>query len=167
MLLIYTGNQTDSVVLYKVTTDAQASIYTTDESNLDGADAVAITNSSFNQDNEVMECEVLPLIEVGNGLSVETGYGNDAVTIVKVKVVGEAAIETDGGTDAVAINSLTADFIFADLGSGNYDTLTVAKSVSDLKNSTAVATPATRWSTSTWPTTLPTPPLISGFANVL
>src|SRR5262249_51524927 len=95
------------------------------------ADAVAITNSSFNQNNEVMEFAVLPLISTSTGLEVETGNGNDAVSIVKVKVVGEAAIETNGGTDVVAINSLTADSIFADLGSGNYDTLTVAKSVSN------------------------------------
>ena len=128
MLLIYTGNQTDSVTLNKVITDAETVIYTTDESSQDSADAVAITNSSFNQNNEVMRFSVLPLIETCVGLYVETGNGNDAVAIVKTKVVGEADVETDCGTDAVAINSLVADELFVDLGSGNYDTLTVAKS---------------------------------------
>jgi len=131
MLLIYTGNQVDSVALNKVTTDAEANIYTTDESSLDGADAVAITNSNFNQNNEVMECSVLPLVETGDGLYVETGNGNDAVTIAKVNVVGEAEIQTGAGTDAVAINALVADDIFVDLGSGKYDVLTIAKSVAN------------------------------------
>ncbi len=167
MLIIYTGNQVDSVALNKVTTDAQASIYTTDESNLDGTDAVAITNSSFNRDNEVMECKVLPLIEVGDGLSVETGNGNDAVTIVKVKVVGEAAIETDGGTDAVAINSLTADSIFADLGSGNYDTLTVAKSVANYEEFDGGGNTGDTLVYKHLGNNFANPPLISGFANVL
>jgi large repetitive protein len=167
MLIIYTGNQTDAVALNKVTTDAEASIYTTDESNLDGADSVVITNSSFNQNNEVMEFPALPLIVPNTGLEVETGNGNDAVTIVKVKVVGEAAIETDGGTDAVAINSLTADFIFADLGSGNYDTLTVAKSVSNSEEFEGGGDTGDTLVYKHLANNFANPPLISGFANVL
>jgi hypothetical protein len=130
-LLIYTGNQVDAVALNKVTTDAQADIYTTDETSLDGADAVTITNSSFNVNNEVMQCTTLPFVATGDGLYIETGCGNDAVTIAKVNVVGEADIETGAGTDAVAINALVADDIFVDLGSGKYDALTIAKSVAN------------------------------------
>jgi len=127
-LLIYTGNQVDAVALNKVTTDAQADIYTTDETSLDGADAVAITNSSFNVNNEVMQCTTLPFVSTGDGLYIETGCGNDAVTIAKVNVVGEAEIQTGAGSDHVAITALVADSIYAELDGGNYDTLAITNS---------------------------------------
>ena len=54
-LLIYTGNQTDAVALVSVCTDCYAdhSDHRLDDSSLDGADAVAIANSKFNQDEHL------------------------------------------------------------------------------------------------------------------
>ena len=75
-LLIYTGNQNDAVALTSVCTDSFASICTTDceNSSLDGADAVAIANSKFNQEDSCTR---------DVGLCVFTGNGNDAVSIAK------------------------------------------------------------------------------------
>lgn len=119
LLLIYTGNQTDAVALASVCTDGKATIRTTDwsDSNLDGADAVAIANSKFNQQSRC---------DWETGLCIVTGRGNDAVSIVKVNVAGKAKIETGDGTDAVALAFLAADRICVRMGDGNYDVLTVS-----------------------------------------
>ncbi|HTQ38639.1 MAG TPA: hypothetical protein VMJ32_06410 [Pirellulales bacterium] len=130
VLLVYTGNGSDAVALAKVTTDAEAAIYTTDYSSLDGNDAVSIANSSFNQCDLELCCGQLPYVQSG-GLVIGTGCGNDAVAIAKVNVVGSADICTGAGTDAVAINALVADCIFADLGPGSHDALTVTNSSAD------------------------------------
>ncbi len=120
-LLIYTGNQNDAVALAFVCTDCFAKIDTTDlcDSSLDGADAVAISNSKFGQQER---CDWV------TDLSICTGRGNDVVSIVKVNVVGKAFIDTGDGTDAVAINALAADHICVELDGGNHDALTIINS---------------------------------------
>jgi large repetitive protein len=128
-LLIYTGNGSDAVALTLVNTDAEAAIYTTTGTTVtdnDGNDSVAIASSNFNRDNVPLQMDDGPLVPAG--LFISTGNGNDAVSLAKVNVVGLAEIQTGAGTDHVAINALAADEIFADTGTGNYDTLAVANS---------------------------------------
>ncbi len=130
-LLIYTGNQNDAVALAYVCTDCFAQIRTTDwsDSSLDGADAVTIVNSKFNQSSAVMQwLNTLSIFSSWSGLSICTGRGNDAVTLVNVNVVCKAQIETGDGTDAVAVNGLHADEICIRLGDGNHDVLTIVNS---------------------------------------
>jgi hypothetical protein len=141
ILRIYTGSQNDAVVLNAVNTDADAWVFTTDflfdNSPFDGADSVVITNSNFNRlDSTGTEFDPnnAPFAIV-TGLFIRTGNGNDVVTIANVKVTEGTAIDTGNGTDHVAISALVetanptvSDVIYADLGDGNYDTLSVVNS---------------------------------------
>jgi hypothetical protein len=140
-LSIYTGTQNDAVSLTSVITDADVFIETTDivNSNLDGADAVAIANCTFNRvDPGFAEFGIDRFSGTFiYGLVVYTGNGNDVVTIANVKVTDSTIIETGDGTDHVAITAMTETpnplylaEIYVDLEGGKYNTLTVTNSSS-------------------------------------
>jgi large repetitive protein len=141
-LFIFTGSQSDAVTLTAVVTDGQTVIATTDfplgSTNLDGADSVVIVNSTFDRLNPGLATYTFSdpnLAPTTYGLLIITGNGNDAVSIANVHVTEATVVETGNGTDHVAISALTltpthdyGDFLYALLGSGNYDTLTVVNS---------------------------------------
>ena len=141
-LWISIGNQNDAVALYAVVTDGDAFIRTTDFLSDDGADSVVIANSNFNRlDSTAIEFDPnnAPFAIV-TGLLIRTGDGNDVVSIANVKVTEGTAIDTGNGTNHVAISSLVetanptvSDVIYADLGDGNYDTLSVVNSTAEMR----------------------------------
>jgi hypothetical protein len=123
LLDMFTGNGADTVALNGVITDGAAGIETTDGTSLDRADVVTVVNSTFFRNGPNY---LLPPAQAG--LFVDTGDGNDVVTIVRCKVTDAAAVDTGDGTDTVTINALTADVDLFTLDAGNYDTLTVVNS---------------------------------------
>ncbi len=123
LLDMLTGNGADVVSLNGVITDGAAGIETTDDTSLDRNDVVTITNSTFFRNGPNY---LLPPAQAG--LFVDTGDGNDVVTIVRSKVTDAASVDTGNGADTVTINSLTADVDLFSLGAGNYDTLIVVNS---------------------------------------
>lgn len=60
----------------------------------------------------------------------DTGSGNDSVAFTRVGATGAVEVYTGAGTDSVSFNDVgnAAAFIYADLGSGNNDSLTVVRS---------------------------------------
>jgi len=58
----------------------------------------------------------------------QTGDGKDAVALTDVTVEGDLSVKTNGGTDAVSLNTVNVgsdDDLSVDVGPGNYDTLSV------------------------------------------
>jgi hypothetical protein len=137
---VYTGSQSDAVALNSVNTDGGCLIFATDlsfdSSTVDGADSVVVTNSNFDRQNRGVNFFIIPELSYAPaiGLVVETGNGNDVVTIANVHSIQAVVVETGNGTDHVAISSLTIanlpldDTLYCLLGSGNYDTLTIVNS---------------------------------------
>jgi hypothetical protein len=136
-LILSTGDGADALALSGVNTDGAAEIYTTDFSTQDGADSVAIASSNFNRlDSSDFEFDPNQApFSITTGLFIRAGAGNDIISIANVKVTEGTAIETSQGRDIVSISKLTttsntqfSNRFYFDLGSGDYDTLSIVAS---------------------------------------
>jgi hypothetical protein len=140
-LWVDTGNQSDAVALSAVVADGDTLIATTDfdspPTNLDGADSVAVVNSTFGRlDPTFVEFGIHRFSgSFFYGLAITTGNGNDAITLANIKVTEATVIETGDGSDHVAVSGLTEtphptyySTIYIDLQGGKYNTLAIVNS---------------------------------------
>jgi hypothetical protein len=95
-----------------------------------GNDTILLTNATVhggmnfdagNGNNDVSFNNV----SVGVGANLSTGNDNDVITLINVTVGDAFEISTLGGTDAVTLNKVTALVLGADVGPGNFDSLSI------------------------------------------
>jgi hypothetical protein len=128
---VYTGNGNDRISISRLSADSLQMI--TFHDGNDGDDTIVINRLTLAADGEIETGAGNDSVTVAfctcGRWSVFTGDGNDTVSIWTLSATDQVSVSTGDGTDKVTLSSVSAvNQITADVGSGNSDTLTVVRS---------------------------------------